>query len=85
MSDKMYKLEIDREHWTEYAECQTVYMEISEDVDSLRAMAKAFFEDEKNTSAIRMVFRPDCMTIKISQLNESTGEWDKIFFSTEFI
>lgn len=85
MSDIMYKLEISREHWTEYAESQIVYMEMGEDVDTLRAMAKAFFEDEANISAIRMVFRPDCMTIKISQLNDTMGVWDMIFYSTEFL
>ncbi len=42
----MYRLEIKREHWTDFAESETVYMEISEDVDALRAMAKAFFEDK---------------------------------------
>ena len=81
----MYKLEINREHWTEYEDSQNVYMEMGENVDTLRAMAKAFFEDEQNISAIRMVFRPDCMTIRITQLNETTGEWDTIFYSTEFI
>ena len=81
----MYKLDIMRVHKTDYADGKIVYMEIGENVDTLRAMAKAFFEDERNISAIRMVFRPDYMTISISQLNDSSGNWDVVFYSTEFI
>lgn len=82
----MYKLEIFVHHKDDGMMTDTnIYMELNEDVNVLRNMAKAYMEDKATISAINSLFKPDYLIIELSELNTKNAFWETIFHSAEFI
>lgn len=65
--------------------CWELFSDINEDCQKLKDIAKAFFEDKENVCNIRRVFDPDSVTVEIFRLNDTTGAWDTIFLSREYV